>query len=67
MTAMQIGDHENLHQLQALAYRLRHDDGLSWDAVAGELDEPIPVVQDLVADYIARTDAAADAAQPALF
>ncbi|MGJ0121719.1 hypothetical protein ACQ7HM_21160 [Williamsia sp. MIQD14] len=67
MTTMEFADHENLHQLQALAYRLRHHDGLSWAAVAGELDEPVPVVQDLVADYITRTDAAADATQPALF
>lgn len=67
MSAFEVAGHETVGQLEALAYRLRHREGLSWAAVADELDEPVPVVQDLAAAYIARTDAAADTAQPALF
>lgn len=58
---------ETVEQLQRLAYQLHHVDRLPWATVAEELDEPMPVVQDLAQAYIDRTDEAAREIQPDLF
>lgn len=62
-----LADHETVEDLQRLAWQLHHVDGLPWQSVAEEMDEPRPVVQDLARAYIARTDDATAAAQAALF
>lgn len=62
-----LADHESIEDLQRLAWHLHHIDGLPWQSVAEEMDEPRPVVQDLARAYIARTDDATTAAQAALF
>lgn len=59
--------HETPEQLQRLAYQLHYNDGLPWDAVADQFDEPKAIVQDLAQAYIDRTDTAAREAQIELF
>ncbi|WP_045825025.1 hypothetical protein [Williamsia herbipolensis] len=59
--------HETDESRQRLAYQLHKVDGLPLAAVADEFNVSLPEIQDWIADYIARTDAAAAAAQPPLF
>lgn len=56
-----------LCELQRRAHEARHVHRLAWADIARDLEEPVPVVKQLVQDYIARTDAAAAREQMPLF
>ncbi|MBT0568596.1 hypothetical protein [Williamsia sp. CHRR-6] len=66
MTDTEYG-HETDGYRQRLAYDLHKVDGLPLAAVADEFNVSLAEIQDWINTYIARTDAAAAAAQPPLF
>jgi len=68
---MTMTDTEYPHETDDYRQRLAHDlhkvDGLPLAAVADEFNVSRPEIQDWIAAYIARTDAAAAEGQDALF
>ncbi|GAC51120.1 hypothetical protein RND64_20630 [Gordonia sp. w5E2] len=66
MTDTEYG-HETDEYRQRLAHDLHKIDGLPLAAVADEFNVSLPEIQNWIATYIARSDAAAAATQPPLF
>ena len=55
---------EDLHKM---AWHMHYDEGLSWEQIAAELEEPLAAVQRMAAAYEHLTDTAAADAQRVLF
>ena len=55
---------EDLHKM---AWHMHYDEGMSWEQIADELEEPHAAVQRMAAAYERLTDTAAAESQIALF
>lgn len=55
---------EDLHKM---AWHMHYDEGMSWERIAGELEEPLAAVEKMAAAYAHHTDALAQAQQHTLF
>ena len=50
-----------------MAWHMHYDEGLSWEQIAAELEEPLAAVERMAAAYEQLTDTAAADAQHVLF
>ena len=55
---------EDLHKM---AWHMHYDEGMSWEQIAAELEEPLAAVERMAAAYEQLTDSAAADAQHVLF
>ncbi|ORM35488.1 hypothetical protein [Williamsia sp. 1135] len=55
---------EDLHRM---AWHMHHDEHMSWEQIATELEEPLAAVERMAAAYEQVTDVAAAHAQHTLF
>jgi hypothetical protein len=50
-----------------MVWHMHHDEGMSWEQIAAELEEPLAAVERMAAAYEQLTDSAAAQAQHTLF
>ncbi|PZU02703.1 MAG: hypothetical protein DI630_07470 [Gordonia sp. (in: high G+C Gram-positive bacteria)] len=55
---------EDLHKM---AWHMHYDEGMSWEQIAAELEEPLAAVERMAAAYEHLTDTVAADAQHVLF